>query len=73
MDAIEVVGPFYPLPSLKQSFPPASLTGVDSDCQYFLIVWKTFPFLSFYQFAAFLPWGPEGLEILEVLVKVHHI
>ena len=53
--------------------PPPSLTGIDSDCQYFLIVWKTFPFLSFYQFAAFLPWGHEGLEILEVLVKVHHI
>ena len=42
----------------------APLSGFNSDCQYFLIVWKTFPFLSFYQFAAYLLRELEGLEIL---------
>ena len=38
------------------------LSGFNSDCQYFLIVWKTFPFLSFYQFAAYLPLGIGGIR-----------
>ena len=44
------------------ALPGSPLSGFNSDCQYFLIVWKTFPFLSFYQFAAYLPLGIGGIR-----------
>ena len=47
----------------------APLSGFNSDCQYFLIVWKTFPFLSFYQFAAYLPQGIGGIRNIGELLE----
>ena len=44
--------------------PSPRLTGFNSDCQYFLIVWKLSHFSRFTSLPHFHPWELEGLEIL---------
>ena len=47
--------------SYVPTFPPG---GLQSDCQYFLIVWKVSHFSRFTSLPHFHPWELEGLEIL---------
>ena len=49
---------------LEWCLPHPRLTGFNSDCQYFLIVWKVSHFSRFTSLPHFHPWELEGLEIL---------